>query len=67
MLRLFLRLDLIYNLIIKSKIKILDQSQTVGCPTVRFTPYSANVVLVRVDLSLIINLLDMIYIKFIIY
>ena len=27
MLRLFLRLNLIYNLIIKSKIKILDQSQ----------------------------------------
>ena len=29
MLRLFFRLDLIYNLIIKFKIKILDQSWTV--------------------------------------
>ena len=48
MLKLFFRLDLIYNLIIKSKIKILDQSQT------------AKVVLVCVDLSLIINLLDII-------
>ena len=60
MLRLFFRLDLIYNLIIKSKIKILDQSRTVDYPAVRFTPYSAKVVLIRVDLSLIINLLDMI-------
>ena len=60
MLRLSLRLDLIHNLIIKSKIKILYQSQLQGYPAVRFTPYSAKVVLVRVDLSLIIKLLDVI-------
>ena len=33
---------------LKNKIMI---AQTVGCPVVRFTPYSAKVVLVRCDLE----------------